>query len=123
MDAADFDALVRSWNHRSRRAGLRWLTGGAAIVALGRFGWTDTGAKNKDKKKKRPKKKTPSDDPCADGCPEGFYCCTTGTNNPVATNRCCPVELSLCCQYGCCDGRNPYMTCGPDANSPCLLDI
>lgn len=126
MDSARFDAMARSWTHGSRRAGLRWLTGGALTVALARFSRTDTEAKknkNKNKAKKKPKKKDKKPgDPYVD-CGDGFYTCTSRYENGIGINICCPDELQKCCPSGCCQAGNPYLICGPDANTPCLLDI
>lgn len=122
MDTADFDAMVRSWNHVSRRASLRWLTGGALAVALARFSSTEA-RKTKNNKTKKPKKKDKNPGDPYVNCGEGFYTCTSRYENGIGINICCPDELQKCCPYGCCQAGNPYLICGPDANTPCLLDI
>ena len=109
MDSADFDALARSWDHVSRRTGLRWLTGGALAVALARVDWTEADAKKKKKRKKKPKR-----DECDNSCEKGFFCCPGG-------KLCCPITgLPICCPFGCCPA-DPTIICGTEPGGfPCV---
>jgi hypothetical protein len=108
MDSADFDALVRSWSIKTRRASLRWLVGIGLAAVPARPGPEEAGAKKKGKKKKKPKK-----DECENSCPENFFCCPGGS-------RCCPATgLPICCPFGCCPA-DPFIACGPDYSRPCV---
>jgi hypothetical protein len=107
MDVARFDDFTRSWDTRSRRAHLGWLTGCTVSgVPLG-LGFEGAGAKDRNKNKKKKKTLCPKK-----GCPDGFGCC-------AAYNRCCPFGLSICCPFGCCPENGDYF-CGTDASTPCL---
>ena len=108
MDATRFDALVRSWQWRSRRDSLRWLAGTSLAGVLTWLGTEEAGAKNKKRKKKKKK-------PCGGSCPKGFYCCTGG----VFGDRCCPYNLGQCCPFACCV-NDPNMACGTSESSPCV---
>lgn len=119
MDVARFDDLTRSWDRMSRRSQLGWLIGGLS-VALALRGWPEAEAKRKKKPKK--KKKRPKS-PCGDRCVGADFICCEMLVGGVEVNRCCPFELGKCCPHGCCPPDNPYLICGPDVNTPCLLDI
>jgi hypothetical protein len=101
MDSARIDDLVRSWDRRSRRAGLRWFAGGVvggALILLG-------APQGEAKKKKRPKKKPKKKDACGGKCPQGFHCCPSGF--------CCPADIPVCCPYGCCPA-DPHVFCSDE---------
>jgi hypothetical protein len=135
MESARFDALVRSWQRRSRRDSLRWLAGAAIGGPLALLGLSETGARRKKKKKRRAActascaGKFCGDDGCGGAC--GVAC--TGGKACQSGSCVCPGNTQECngsCIAPCAAPtvRNPVtcgcclantQTCGQPTDAPC----
>jgi hypothetical protein len=103
MDAAHFDALVRTWGIGSRRDGLRWLAAGVLGGALTLRKAGETASKRKRKKKKK-KRCAVGSRPCAGGCISSGVCCTDsdcGAGGACANGTCLCLSGYKLCQGVC----------------------